>query len=157
MLFNVERADAADCTHKYTRPHPRPSRLAQAVPSETLQMEPAARDNQQSMTLKKIVAKCESDPATTAFGLMNPSAGYGKRELQQGSASRLSTDSLTPGCCRGRQGTAWLDSGIVEASMMPFDLDSQHELLNRSLVSSETHRALMNEGSAQISVLDNIM
>lgn len=72
--------------------------MAQAVPSETPQMEPPARDNQQSMALKKIVAKCESDPATTAwdyrstcqyfktFGLFKPSVGYDKREVLQGSA-----------------------------------------------------------------------
>lgn len=82
-----------------------PVQVAQAATSETLQMEPTARDNQQSMALKKIVAKCESDPATASmdhrstclsfqtFGFLNLSVGYDKRELLQGSA--LSSDNLS--------------------------------------------------------------
>lgn len=41
--------------------------------------------------------------------------------------------------------------------MMPSDLDNQHELLNRSLANSETYRALINEGPAQIRILGNAM
>lgn len=45
------------------------AQMAQAVPSETLQMEPAARDNQQSMALKKIVAKLRVRSSNDSMGL----------------------------------------------------------------------------------------